>query len=119
MNNITSNSSAEASASASVPAPGDRDGRSQTQAQHTPLMGIAHRHDEALSHNPTPSETLMERRNVRGKEDDTAPLITGTLGASPSRSAGTSEGGGGGGAAGDMPRAILFPEALFGEAAAF
>ena len=108
MNNITANSSA-------VLASGD-------PGDGTPLMGIAHRHDEALSHNPTPSETLMEGSNVRGKEDDTVPLITGTLGASPSRAAGTSEGGGGGAAsaaaaAGDMPRAILFPEALFGEAA--
>ena len=86
------------------------------QQQNTPLMGIAHRHDEALSHNPTPSETLMERRDNGHKEEDTEPLITGTLGASPARSA---VDGGIGGADGTshMPRTILFPESLYGEAA--
>jgi len=84
-------------------------------------MGIAHRHDEALSHNPTPSETLMVRRDNRGKDDDMAPLITGTLGASPSRlrsaAVGDESGGNSGGGTSDMPRTILFPEVLYGEAA--
>lgn len=91
-------------------------GTSQAQQQqNTPLMGIAHRHDEALSHNPTPSETLMERRDYGHKEDDTEPLITGTLGASPARSAVDGDIGGADGTS-NMPRTILFPESLYGEA---
>ena len=94
-----------------------QDGASQTRQQNTPLMGISHRHDEALSHNPTPSESLVERRDNRLKEDDTEPLITstGTLGASPARSAVGGDIGGDG--TSDMPRTILFPESLYGEAA--
>ena len=114
---------------------GEGDSRQQQHGSPRPqhaqsssgLMGISHRHDDALAHNPTPSETLVDRKV--GNQGDglnisaaSVSAVTGTLGVAPSpllRDSATGGTGRGGSeqASSSLPPAVLFPQTLFGEAA--
>jgi len=111
---------------------GDSRQQQQQQPQHAQnssgLMGISHRHDDALTHNPTPSETLADRKvgNQGGGLNISAgasvSAVTGTLGVAPSpllrhSAAGGTGRGGSERAPSSLPSAVLFPQTLFGEAA--